>query len=79
MGQGTSRWVEFYGGPYDGTMVEMPKAYAPDDTTTGLIVSASREKQPDGSTVYGPPSGVYVPAGWAVDDLAVIRMDWHPI
>jgi hypothetical protein len=70
MQQSRKTWVEFHGGPYDGTMAEMA------DPFDGLVVYAPREELPDGRHRVGPARGRYVRGGKAVEDLDVIRMDW---
>lgn len=63
-------WVAFYGGPYDGTMVEMAEPFE------GMVVYSPREDLPDGRHRVGSARGRYVRGGPAIEGLEVTRMDW---
>ena len=53
-------WVEFYGGPWDGTMTEEKEV--PLQLLGKINVSrGTSQAYQDGST---PPLGEYVPVGW---------------
>jgi len=63
-------WVEFHGGPYDGTMTEIAEPF------DGMLVYEPRERQPDGTYRVGKVRGRYARGGIAVEGLEVVRMDW---
>lgn len=69
-------WIEFYGGPWDGTMVEerFPLQFL------GKITAWPRGTTPqaiaDGSTF---PLGEYHPVAWADEDLKIVKLEWRGI
>lgn len=73
-----SHWVEFYGGPYDGLMDEMPWAFIPGTENMGVAVSGPDVPLEGNRFRLGAREGVYRPAYWLDEDLGIIRMDWRP-
>jgi hypothetical protein len=71
----TSRWVEFVGGKWDGTMAEVFAEYGPDDQA-GIVVYGPRIALPDGGFKRGDPTGHYRVDGWADEELGIILMRW---
>ena len=68
-------WIEFYGGPWDGTMVEekqiplqlMGKITAwPRGTTVGTMHDRSAQ-----------PLGEYHPIAWADEELKIVKFEWR--
>jgi hypothetical protein len=70
-----ARWVDCYGGPWDGTMTQMefPVEFL------GHITVWPRGTTPasmsDG-TMH--PLGTYEPVTWAAEDLKIVRVEWRP-
>jgi hypothetical protein len=61
-------WVEFYGGPWDGTMVEEKEVPLP------FLGKINVLPKGDGSA---GPLGEYRPVGWADEELKIVRLEWH--
>jgi len=68
-------WVEFFGGPWDGTMTEEKEVPL---QLLGKINVLPRGTNPqsyaDGSA---SPLGEYVPVGWANEELKIVRLEWR--
>jgi hypothetical protein len=68
-------WVEFYGGPWDGTMVEEKQVPLP---LLGRITAWPKGTKPesmrDGSAL---PLGEYHAVGWADEELRIVRLAWR--
>lgn len=71
----SSRWVEFVGGPYDGTMTEVFSEYAP-EAGGGMIIYEKGTPRRGGVLDRGRALGHYVVEGWQDEDLKIIRMRW---
>ena len=71
-----SRWVEFVGGPYDGTMAQFRNASWM-DRGGGFLVDARGERLPDGTYRRGGGQGHYIVAGLVDEDLGIVRMQWR--
>ena len=71
-----SRWVEFIGGPYDGTMIEIGDASWM-ERGGGFVVFAKGERLPDGMFRRGGGQGHYVVAGLVDEELRIVRMQWR--
>jgi hypothetical protein len=65
------RWVEFYGGPDDGEMEEMP-TWLYEGTGLPVFEHHIGWRRRDG----GPVVGRYRPAGLAAEGLPVVRLQW---
>jgi hypothetical protein len=72
-------WIEFYGGPWDSTMVEykatpLPLAYLGKITAwpKGTTPAAMRD-----GTVQ--PLGEYRPSEWADEELKIVKFAWQRI
>jgi hypothetical protein len=68
-------WIEFYGGPWDGTMVEekqVPLQYL--GKITAWPKGTTPEAMLDGSA---SPLGEYHPVSWADEDLQIVRLEWR--
>jgi hypothetical protein len=70
-------WIEFYGGPWDGTMVEekqVPLQFL------GKITAWPKGTLPnsmhDGTS---QPLGAYHPVGWADEELRIVKLEWRRI
>ena len=63
-------WVEFCGGPYEGTMTEIA------ESSGDIVVYGPRTNLPDGRHRVGPARGQYIRRGRVLDDLDVTRMEW---
>lgn len=70
------RWVEFYGGPNDGDMEELPVYLVndPGPRAPGVLVQTPEQTGPN--TFIGHTEGWYRPRTWADEDLGVVRMHW---
>jgi hypothetical protein len=67
-------WVEFYGGPWDGTMVE--------EKQVPLQLLGKIKVLPKGSTVdqaghLPEPLGAYYPVDWADEELRIVKLEWR--
>lgn len=68
-------WVEFYGGPWDGTMVEekqVPLQHL--GKITAWPKGTTVETMNDGTI---QPLGAYHPVGWADEELRVVKLEWR--
>jgi hypothetical protein len=70
-------WVEYYGGPWDGTMVEIKSIPL---QLLGKITAWPRGTTPqameDGTAA---PLGEYHPVDWADEDLHVVKLEWRKV
>lgn len=73
-----SHWVEFYGGPHDGLMTELPWAFIPGTQNMGVAVNGPDTYLGDDWYRPGPRQGVYQAAFWADEELGIVRMDCLP-
>jgi len=70
-----ARWVNCYGGPYDGTMTEtgFPIEFL------GKITVWPRGTTPEAmSNGSEQPRGAYWPVAWEDEDLKIVRVEWRP-
>jgi hypothetical protein len=68
-------WIEFFGGPWDGTMVEERQVPL---TSLGRITAWPRgtttQSMHDGSVV---PLGEYHLVDWADEELRIVKLEWR--
>ena len=70
-------WIEFFGGPWDGTMVEekqVPLEFL-GKITAWPKGTVPRSMQDGTATALGE----YHPVGWADDDLKIVRLEWRKV
>ena len=68
-------WVEFFGGPWDGTMVEerqVPLQFL--GKITAWPRGTTAESMRDGSL---SPLGEYHPVDWADEELRIVKLEWR--
>jgi hypothetical protein len=68
-------WVEYFGGPWDGTMLQIksiPLQYL--GKITAWPRGTTTETMNDGSAA---PLGEYHPVAWADEELQVVKLEWR--
>ena len=73
-----SHWVEFYGGPDDGLMAELPWRFMPGTENMQVGVNAHETACGHKRSRPGVHIGSYRAAHWADEELGIVRMDWTP-
>jgi hypothetical protein len=68
-------WMEFYGGPWDGTMVEQKEVPL---HLLGKITAWPRGTRPE-DMPGGHPLGEYHPVAWADEELKIVRLEWREV
>lgn len=70
-------WVEYFGGPWDGTMVEIksfPLQFL--GKITAWPRGTTSERMRDGTAA---PLGEYHPVAWADEELRVVKLEWRKV
>jgi hypothetical protein len=71
------QWMEFLGGPYDGTMVSIAISNEMQDHRVEVYAPFEQWKVLPSGRRWPLIEGHYLPVGMADEELRIVRMEWR--